>query len=174
MAKIHQIQLQFVAEQDRGLLRVNTQTQAEFRFWVTRRFVKILWPVLQLIMQTNQQVQSQASSESRQAVVSFQHESALSKSDFQTPYQNQPASMPLGETPVTLALVQLKHSSDGAAILCLHPLQGTGIEIAMNEMLTHSLSKLVSDISATAQWDLELEIAKPSMPVDSGAPRLVN
>ena len=174
MAQIHQIQLQFLAEPDRGLLRVNTHAREEFRFWITRRYAKILWPVLQQLMQTNPQVQSQASSESREAVVSFQHESAISKGDFDTPFQPETTSMPLGEEPVVLARVQLKNNDESPPTLCLHPLQGTGIEIAMNEGLVHSLSKLVLDLSVTAEWCLDLQIANAPATVVAATPQRIN
>ena len=43
---IHQIQMAFDKLQDRILLRVSTSDQAEFRFWMTRRYTKLLWTML--------------------------------------------------------------------------------------------------------------------------------
>ena len=39
---IHQIQMAYDQRQDRILLRLSTREHTEFRFWLTRRFVKRL------------------------------------------------------------------------------------------------------------------------------------
>ncbi|MEO5334425.1 MAG: hypothetical protein H7839_20615, partial [Magnetococcus sp. YQC-5] len=43
---LHQIQMAFSQEEDRLQLRISTGTH-EVRFWLTRRFVKLAWPILQ-------------------------------------------------------------------------------------------------------------------------------
>ncbi|QLQ33522.1 MAG: hypothetical protein HZT40_20145 [Candidatus Thiothrix singaporensis] len=47
MAAPSQIQARYVEEEDRILLRINTVADEEFRFWLTRRFLRRLSPVLQ-------------------------------------------------------------------------------------------------------------------------------
>ena len=44
--RLHQIRIDYHQEQDRLLLRISTDDSSELRFWLTRRFVKGLWPVL--------------------------------------------------------------------------------------------------------------------------------
>ena len=44
--KLHQLKIDFNAEQDRLLMLVSTDDGAEVRMWLTRRFVKLLWPLL--------------------------------------------------------------------------------------------------------------------------------
>ena len=44
---IHQLNVSHNDRQDRLLLRVNTQTAEEFRFWLTRRLTLRLLPALQ-------------------------------------------------------------------------------------------------------------------------------
>ena len=46
MATIEQIQIKFVAVEDRLLLRVSSSDELEFRFWMTRRFIDLIWPAL--------------------------------------------------------------------------------------------------------------------------------
>ncbi len=43
---IHQLQLAFDAAEDRLLFRLSTTAGEEFRVFLTRRFVKMLWPHL--------------------------------------------------------------------------------------------------------------------------------
>ena len=46
MSSIHQIQMAYQPVEDRILVRVSSTELAEFRFWMTRRYVKLLWTVL--------------------------------------------------------------------------------------------------------------------------------
>ena len=158
MGQLHQIRLQYDAQEDRGLLLVSTQARAEYRFWLTRRFVKLLWPVLMKVVESDEQVQRQSDTQAKKAVVSFQHEKALDQSDFSTAYKTEGLSQPLGDAPVLLAKIQLKQAANGNRLLCMHPLDGQGIELALNAVLLHSLCKLISDTVQTAGWDLELGV----------------
>ena len=44
--RLHQLKLDFIPEQDRLLLRVSTDTRLEVRLWLTRRILRLLWPLL--------------------------------------------------------------------------------------------------------------------------------
>lgn len=44
--RLHQLKLDFISEQDRLLLRVSTDNQLEVRLWLTRRALRLLWPLL--------------------------------------------------------------------------------------------------------------------------------
>ena len=169
MTQLHQIRLQYDAQEDRRLLRISTQARQEFRFWLTRRFVKLLWPVLMRLLESHEQVRSQSDSHAKKAVLSFQHQSALDQSDFSTAYREQGLQRPLGEAPVLLAKIQVKSGSGGNQILCLHPLEGQGVELALTQVLLHSLCKLVADTVRTARWDLCVEVTEPS-PQDAPQP----
>ena len=47
MATPAQIQIRYIQEEDRILMRLNTVAEEEYRFWLTHRFLIRLWPVLQ-------------------------------------------------------------------------------------------------------------------------------
>lgn len=172
MSQLHQIQLQYDAHEDRGLLRISTQDGAEYRFWMTRRYVKVLWPILLRMVSENEQVARQADPAAKRTVLSFQHEQALGRSDFATRYQEEEKRLPLGQDPILLARVQLKRAPSGSPVLCMHPLEGQGIELAMNDVLVHSLCKLVGDVVRQAEWDVDADIERAT--ADAEAPRRVN
>ena len=46
VTRLHQFNMEYVAEEDRLLLRVQTVDHNEFLVWLTRRYVKQLWPLL--------------------------------------------------------------------------------------------------------------------------------
>ena len=60
--KLHQLKIDFNAEQDRLLMLVSTDDGAEVRMWITRRFVKLLWPLLvKLAEEASPRIKVQAS-----------------------------------------------------------------------------------------------------------------
>ncbi|MFN0042911.1 MAG: hypothetical protein ACKVSF_06830 [Alphaproteobacteria bacterium] len=85
---LHQINLKFVPEQDRILLRVRTQGGEEVALSLTRRFVRALWPALLDALGRDPKISSHAPTpDARQAVMAFRHEHAVKSSDFSQPYK---------------------------------------------------------------------------------------
>ena len=163
--KIHQMQITFVPVQDRLMFRLNTTAQTEFKLWFTRRYVKLLWQVLQQMLKKTQTVVS-ADPQTRQAVLSFQHEQAIARTDFATQYQETPDSRrPLGEEPVLVSKIQVKPGPDNTQVLCLHPEQGQGLEIAFDPTLLHSFCKLLVEGVNKTDWDLEYRISEEVTPI---------
>jgi len=158
MSALHQIQMQFDAHQDRGLLRISTRDGREFRFWLTRRYVKALWPLVRGLLESDPQVSAQARPEDREAVLSFRHESAIQRSDFETHYEEQATETPLGEEPVLLARVRLEHPDSGGRIICLLPKEGQGLRLAMDDRLLHSFASLMVRTARLAEWELEMDL----------------
>ncbi|MDX1528102.1 MAG: hypothetical protein R3337_05705, partial [Gammaproteobacteria bacterium] len=108
MPRLHQIQIRFVPREDRILLRIRTTDSSEFRFWLTRRYVKLLWPVVVKMLKADRRVQLQPNAEAKSAVLSFRHEKVIKEGDFSTKYKEDAAELPLGESPLVLARIQLK------------------------------------------------------------------
>lgn len=156
--RLHQIQIRFVPQEDRILLRIRTTDSSEYRFWLTRRYVKLLWPVVVKMLKADRRVQLQPSDEARSAVLSFRHEKVIKEGDFSTKYKEDAAELPLGESPLVLARIKLKKGDQNGHLLCMHPESGKGIELAMNETLLHSFSKLLTDAVKIAEWDIELKL----------------
>ena len=82
------------------------------------------------------------------------------QSDFSTQFADDSSNLPLGETPVLLAKIQLKRRDDGGNLLCMHPEKGEGIELGLNEVLLHSFSKLLGDAVSVSGWDIDLKISR--------------
>ena len=163
--KIHQMQITFVPLQDRLMFRMNTTAQTEFTVWFTRRYVKLLWQTLQQML-SHAQPGIGAVPQSRQAVLSFQHEQAVSTMDFVTPYQEDPKiRRPLGDEPLLVSKIQVKPGPDNIQVLCLHPEQGDGVEIALDPTWLHSFGRLLVEALKKSDWDLEYRIAGYAEPV---------
>lgn len=168
MSQLDQIQISFVAGEDRLLLRVSTQNQEEFRCWLTRRFVKAIRPALAQAMAANPRIQNQADPLAKQELLRFEHEVARHTSDFATPYKGVARALPLGAAPVLLTRGQLKPQSGGDITLTLAPDQGGGIDLALNPTLLHSLVVLLDQTLQATDWDLAPGIPAAELTSASG------
>ena len=171
MAKLSQINLQFHAAEDRLLLLIKTDDLAEYRFWLTRRFVKLMWPALVQRISSNQVVQSQPDPSAKETVLSFQHEEAVSRSDFDTAYSHEVSATPLGAEPLLIAKLNLRNDATQTT-LCLHPLDGQGVELGLTEMLLHSFCKLLSDAVSKAGWDMTVAVGGTKTPKSAASKRI--
>jgi hypothetical protein len=163
--KIHQMQIAFVPVQDRLMFRLRTTARAEFRFWFTRRYVKLLWQAVKQML-NNTQSGIIADPHTRQAMISLEHEQALTQMDFQTQYREEPEiSRPLGEEPVLVSKIQTRPGPENTQVLCLQPEQGQGLDIVFNSTLLHSFCKLLEEGVQKAEWDLEYRIEDYLVPV---------
>ncbi len=97
-----------------------------------------------------------APAHARAAIPEFEQASALASADFDTHYDAEGATRPLGQTPALVTRTQRKCSNTGAAVLCMHPAEGLGIEVALDRHILHSLRALLRNAVAKAQWDLAL------------------
>jgi len=85
--RLHQLKVDYEAEQDRLVMLVATNEGVELRLTLTRRFVKLLWPLLvKLAEEASPRIRTQANPEARKALLGLEHEHAVSKADFSKPY----------------------------------------------------------------------------------------
>lgn len=153
--RIHQFKLQYDPEQDRILFLLNTVTRDEFRFHLTRRFVKLLWPVLQKLLKDDYQKQSPETAHVADALLAFEKEKVMPQVDFAKQYSAEVQNFPLGEGILLLSRIAVKKAGQGE-ILCLLPRDGRGVELPANRKLLFSLCKVLKDAAGKAQWDLDL------------------
>lgn len=165
MTQIDQIQIKFVPAEDRLLLRVSTKDGAEFRFWLTRRFIKLLWPALGKTLTASPRIQLQQSPDARREILAFEHQQAVSAADFSTPYKEIEKALPLGDAPVLLTKLQLRTVDANTRVLTIGPEQGPGIDLTLNDGLTHSIVELIGSAMALATWDITPVVESvPAMP----------
>jgi hypothetical protein len=175
--RLHQLKLDFVPEQDRLLLRVSTDNQIEVRLWLTRRALRLLWPLLVEMARTSPEVALQSNPEARDAIVGMQHEQALRQADFAKPFEEAPRAMPLGSEPILVAHMQVNKDNSGIHVLGLLPQQGQGIHLTLDNTLLHSFCKLVQNAVARADWDIVLQLPALQSATDASgeaAPKTVN
>ncbi len=168
--KIHQMQITRQELEDRLLLRVSTTENSEFRFWLTRRFVKQLWALLLKMLEWDRAVQQQMDTGMRQTVMQIQHEGYAQQGDFSRGYEETSRSLPLGEVPIVLTRGKGTRRDDGLQVLSLQPEQGQGLDLTLDTKLLHIFSKLVRDAAMSSEWDLNLALGEaPAEPAQAAA-----
>jgi len=114
------------------------------------------------LLHASEEVQEYSEKKIQNAVMSFQHEDALSKADFAKSFEAQPKSLPLGNEPVLLSKLTVKQTPDGNPMLCMYPEQGSGIDLALQQPLLHSISKLFADALQESDWGLDFSLVETS------------
>ncbi|HVC12766.1 MAG TPA: hypothetical protein VNE59_14070, partial [Burkholderiales bacterium] len=72
--RLHQIKIDYHAEQDRILMLISTNEAVEVRAWLTRRYVMLLWPLLvKQAEEASPRISTQANPEARKALLGLEH-----------------------------------------------------------------------------------------------------
>ncbi len=157
--RLHQLNIHFDPVEDRLLLRMSvagSAAPAEYRLWLTRRFVSLLWQSLHRTVDNAICADQRVTPAGREAVRRFQQETALAQADFATPYAEQDAVTPLGERPVLISRARIGRSPQGGSVLYLEAAEGPTLHINLNDQMMHAFMKLLADGARNAQWGLHL------------------
>jgi hypothetical protein len=157
--KLHQVKIDFAPEQDRLLMLIAASEKVEVRMWLTRRFVKLLWPLLvKLAEEASPRIRTQANPEARRALLGIEHEQAVSKANFGLPYDDSSRATPLGADPLLLARIETGHDPNGHPVVAMHPAEGQGLTLTLDPVLLHSLCRLLQAAVKKSDWDMELKL----------------
>lgn len=152
--QIKQIQASYHPLEDRILFKLHTDGQQKIHAWMTRRYIKLLIPILQGQHPKTGEPMLQ---DSQQVIEQMAQDKAQMDSDFESEYvEPESAETPLGETPILLAKITFKGLTTDNPQLLLEPEQGSGISLSYNAQLTGTLIKLFSFALKKADWSLEL------------------
>ncbi|MDK9703947.1 MAG: hypothetical protein OEL20_12495 [Sulfuritalea sp.] len=175
--RLEQFNASFVSEQDRLLLRVRSSDDAEYRFWITRRYLALLWPMLMKMADAFSSRKAPGDPLTRNTLAELAHGEAVSKADFGSAYQDG-SIFPLGEEPVLLARITVKPLAGDTQTLTLLPQHGQGINLELDEKLVHILARLLQEAAAAADWGLNLRVTTGATTTpeatDPTAPRLLH
>jgi len=172
---LERITVEFHAEEDRLMVRVFFDQKAEIQFWLTRRLVKRIWPLLLQMAQAKPDIQMQPNPEVRKALVGLQHEKALQEVKFSKAAPEPEREHPLGAAPMLVSKVRARRNERGQTVLSLQPQQGNGVDLALGDTLLHGLMKLVQDTAVKADWDISLAVPTfTHAPAEEDSGRTVN
>lgn len=108
--QIHQFQASYQPEQDRVLVRVNTFSGEELRFWLTRRLTLRLFPYISQMSKQRLLTSPAATSHDGAnacALAEFAKQEVLQRADFNKPFDSHGADLPLGQTPMLTTAVHI-------------------------------------------------------------------
>lgn len=174
--QLEQFSASYDGEQDRLLLRIRSSDDAEFRLWITRRYLALLWPIL---MKMAEDFSARKTSDplTRNTLAELAHGQAVGNANFASEYK-EGSLFPLGEEPILLARINLKPLQGNTQTLTLLPQRGQGINLDLDEKLVHVLARLLQQAATAAEWGLKLDVsATPGTsvePLQAAAPRLLH
>lgn len=154
----------YLPEQDRILVRVNTREGEEMRMWLTRRLMVGLWPMLSRVLtehllklEAGGATLSTAEEPLRKMLTEFRKEEFLAKADFDTPYQEGPVALPLGEEPLLVTDVDAAPQASGPLRLTFNERPPDGesprtFNLEMQPKLMQGLMHLLEQALGQSQW----------------------
>lgn len=148
--QIRQLQVACDHLQDRLLLRVATQADEEVRIWLTRRFLRDLWPHLAGLL--GQQP----------APLPLAAEAApAGTASFEQPFRDDKATYPLGATPLLTSEIKFDTMSDGSFNLTFREGRERSFLLPLTPDLLQMLCAMLRAGAEQAQWNLALDYATP-------------
>ncbi|MBI5844470.1 MAG: hypothetical protein HZB23_07370 [Deltaproteobacteria bacterium] len=174
---LQQMNIGFSPVEDRLILRITGKTEdgsAEYRFWLTRRLVRLLWDGLEKVLEADTATDPRVDPEAREMVKQWKEEEAISKADFTTPFTPAPMALPLGEAPILVSKIQLKSMGPDQKVVVLNNEAGVGITLALKPEMIHSIRKLIADAALKAEWDLDLSVLAGAAALSADGHRIIN
>lgn len=173
---IHQLSINYLQEQDRILVRINTVELAELRLWFTRRLTLGFAPLLTRIVARHVFSQealksahisptASADAPTQHLLAEFKKQELLQQADFQTPFKGQPNQLPLGAEPLLVTEVNVTPLTSGQLQMVFSeklPDQAPGskprsFKIALEANLTHGFVHLLDKAIGVSLWREALE-----------------
>lgn len=153
--QIRQIQVARDALQDRLTLRISSQADEEYRVWLTRRFLRELWPHLTALLSGHLAPRPQAATEAN-----TRPEATEPQASFDKPFQEDKASYPLGMTPLLASEVKLSPVSDGIVQITFREGRERSFNLSLNAEMLQALCAMLRNTAKQSAWDLALDYDK--------------
>lgn len=192
--QIHQLNIQYQADQDRILARINTSTGTELRLWLTRRLTLGLLPILRkvegdqlqksLISQPDDSLGMTANDPKvREMLGEFKKEQTLQQADFKTPYK-QPVPGATTEPPLLIVEAQLTPLDNFNTRLKFLAVSAESthkreIKMELDPKLMRGMVHLMDKAFADSHWDQSATLPDQPLPsnantADDDRPRYLN
>jgi hypothetical protein len=158
--QIHQLSVSHEEVQDRLLVRLNTHSAHEYRFWLTRRMTLRLIPALDQSLIRLEAAQPGVAATDRSAqhlLADIKREAFLQSADFATPYAGSAQHLPLGPDPLLVTDVQLTVQVQGNLEVIFQQKNGDDLQschLKLHAQLVHGLIHLLRETLGKAEWDI--------------------
>lgn len=146
---LQQLNMTYVPEQDRLLLRISTKDDAEFRVWLTRRYSALL---LNVFLEQIERAGGYQELASRQETLDRLRGGALGHA-----YEAGPRMRyPLGEQGVLGYRINVTKDKAGVTNLQLLPEQGQGVTIALDKSTLYMVFNVLEQALGRTEWNLQV------------------
>lgn len=144
---LHQLNVTYMAAEDRLLLRASTRGGNEYRLWLTRRYSGLLTAILQKQMEKFGGAPVLAASQEAKELF---RQGAMEKK-YET---EQGLNFPLGEAGILAVKINSRIGEDGVMQLQLLPAAGEGVTLNLNQTLLYMFHNLLAQGVEQAEWHL--------------------
>lgn len=148
-SKLHQMNVTYVAKEDRLLLRVSNLQGDEFRIWLTRRYTALLLNVLNKQMEKSGGAPTVAASEETKRL--------FKAGALERKYASDNSSFPLGENGFLAYRINSSATPEGVLHLELSPEQGQGVALHLTNAMLYMFSNILHQGIDRAGWNLAKE-----------------
>ena len=171
---IHQIQVRYVALEDRLLMQIRTRAGEMFSIWLTRRMVSRLWPPFLEVVATaplaRQVPEATVLPEAREMLSQAARERPLPQADFETPFDRLPQAEPLGPEPLLPSAMNLARAPQGGVVLRMRETRGRHLDIRLGDDLATALLRLIEKALGSTDWGLSSATATAATALAEGPP----
>ena len=156
--QIHQINFRYSAEQDRLTLSCNTTAATGYAFWLTRRYVKLLWRGLRQSMEKVPGFADHLEPAAKRAVVAFEGRNSVEASDFSKDFEADDLVYPAGAEPRLATGLRISEIEGGTTRITIKCVDGDSIDFNLNQKVLFSFCHLLVSCSRKTGWDLALRL----------------
>ncbi|HSI61174.1 MAG TPA: hypothetical protein VLA16_26690 [Ideonella sp.] len=160
---VHQISVQFVAAEDRLLLRVSTREGEMVSAWLTRRLMRGLWSpfdrLLAHVQVSRDRPQAIVHPEARDMLAQASRRETLGKIDLETEFQAGTVLPELGDAPLLVTEVKLSPKAGGQVGSVWLDAQGHELTLDLDPTAATALQEMLSRAIKQADWRLGVQSA---------------
>jgi hypothetical protein len=159
--------MSYMPEQDRILFRLATKDKKEYRLYLTRRFVHVLWGALKQTFEKDVELARIIDKDVQEAVLGMKHQEAVQNTDFDTPPAKDVADATSNTGPL-LVIGGKIHPGEKITGVTLSTADGSDVRFNLNEQLLHAFCHLLVTTSVKADWKLNLALGDSNVIVPGG------
>jgi len=195
--RLHQMTVKYLPTEDRMLLRIATSEKTEYRLWLTRRFIGVLWPALggQLAETADltglrqgkpgeadgtpsappgggeappAAAPAPVSPKVRDAVLGMEHQAAVQDSDFSKKHDEDTVDLTANSGPMTVTGAKVKPWDGKKLVLSFQTADGMNVTVTLDKKLLHGFCHMIATTVQKAEWGLDLAVGEPVVAPQAG------
>jgi len=142
------------------LLRIGTSKNTEYQFWLTRRFIRVLWKAITEALKNNPEIKTEMMPKVQDALVAMKHQHAVQASDFSTQHSDSNKNLNSDTGPLLVTGGAINQINANMTKLMFSTSNGGAFNISINQKLLHALCHLILTTTESADWKLDLNIGE--------------